>query len=90
MGPTRVSKLLARKRPRLLPVSDSFVEPVLGPIELHWQNAHTAMSDAARRKTLRRIRQRANASDISLLRILDVTIWMRDRGDVQWAEAHQG
>jgi hypothetical protein len=79
MGPAKVSKLMARKRPHLIPVYDGVVGQVLGPVDGHWRRVHAIATDHAH--TLAAIRREAGvASNVSLLRVLDVTIWMRSEG----------
>lgn len=78
-------KLLARKRPHLLPVRDTVVERALGyrPRDRHWWTAwwaalHTAPDLVHQLRSLR-----ADAgvpSDaVSLLRVADICVWMAGR-----------
>ncbi len=84
MGPARTSKLLARKRPKLFPIFDSVTGPVVGSSLAHWRNVHALVSDEDIRSRLRAIRKEAGVGkDISLLRILDVAVWMKRAGDEQ-------
>jgi hypothetical protein len=70
------SKLMARKRPHLIPVWDPVIGRELGPVKGHWRRVHAIATDHAH--TLAAIRREAGvASGVSLLRILDVTLWMR-------------
>jgi hypothetical protein len=70
------SKLMARKRPHLIPVWDPVIGRELGPVKGHWRRVHDIATDHAH--TLAAIRREAGvASGVSLLRILDVTLWMR-------------
>jgi hypothetical protein len=81
LGPTTTSKLLAAKRPRLLPIWDSFVEraTALGTMG-YWQKFQYVLEDDQRRvwDWLSEVGSLAtNVPDsISELRILDVLLWM--------------
>ena len=76
-GPTRISKLLARKRPNLLPIRDSVVNRVL-EIEGYswWKALSQTMTEAEIVSLLTGLRPTANKQGPSLLRVLDVAIWM--------------
>lgn len=81
LGPTRTSKLLAAKRPRLLPIWDSFVaEATDMGTQGHWWRVQYVLNDDDRRvwNWLRELRPlAANVPDaVSDLRILDVLLWM--------------
>jgi hypothetical protein len=70
------SKLIARKRPRLIPVYDSVVAAAIGPPYGWWAAFHRALQDPALRNRLTEIRTESNVGDdISLLRIMEVAIW---------------
>lgn len=73
------NKLLARKRPQLLPVYDSKVKTLLGAPSSFWECLWTWFAGDPRRVVgLRRLRVEAGGiADISLLRCLDVVLWMR-------------
>lgn len=81
MGETRTSKLLARKRPRLIPIYDSIVGPLM---ELEtgslgqWKRWHTALTDGTGLpQRLQEIRRVSGISDpISDIRVLDILLWM--------------
>ena len=84
MGPVLTDKLLARKRPHLLPVYDSVVKAAVQPkIDRYWVPIWNELraGDGALVTRLERIRSLAGlaAQDASLLRVLDVAIWMRNR-----------
>jgi hypothetical protein len=74
-------KLLARKRPHLLPVPDLVVWDALGRPPDHWALLHDWFHDdparAGRVESLRA--DVGDVDDISLLRCLDVALWMRAR-----------
>ena len=88
MGPTTTSKLLARKRPHLLPVHDSLVTSRLGlPVD-DWTWWWTWWANPTHVTAVEDLRRAASVEfsmnwvrDISLLRILDVAVW---RYDVAW------
>lgn len=77
VGETKASKLLARKRPRLLPVIDSVVRKglPLGPEPA--RELRDALSDPPRRKALEALRPRGVSCRISTIRLLDAAVWMR-------------
>jgi hypothetical protein len=92
MGRTIKSKLMAGKRPHLIPIYDSKVGKALG-IGPHdddwnlWRNAFTSLMPDGHllRDRLAEIRTAAGASQrISLLRTIDIIVWMRIWG-WQWA-----
>jgi len=79
-GPTRTSKLLARKRPLLLPIFDSIVRDELGLESSvgHWALMRdlTTADDNALWARAERIRDVAGVSeDLSPLRIIDIVLW---------------
>ena len=77
LGDTTVSKLLARKRPRLLPIYDKYVAQYLGPVRDYWEALRHALSadndELALR--LRGIGDRVGASGLSILRVFDIVAW---------------
>ncbi|GAA4915633.1 hypothetical protein EV188_1119 [Actinomycetospora succinea] len=83
-GDVTISKILARKRPRLLPVWDSVVGKQLGlrrPRD-HWTCVQELLHrDPAYVEVLRAAHQAAGLSDrVSVLRTLDVLLWMDGTG----------
>jgi hypothetical protein len=79
IGPVIAGKLLARKRPRLIPVYDSVVSAAVGESEQLWLTLRTALQDNGLRTRLAALRAESKVgTDISLLRILDVAIWMSE------------
>ena len=74
-------KLLARKRPNLLPIRDSVTEKVLGSSPTWWRSWHHALStEPSLAFELRNIRSEAAKSNkkiskLSLLRVADIAIW---------------
>lgn len=85
LGPTTVSKLMARKRPRLIPIFDSVVnETVLGGTGVLWAPLHAALvaDDRGLHERLLRIRAAAGlGASVSALRIFDVLAWMDGSGN---------
>lgn len=78
-GSTRVSKLLARKRPHLVPIYDSRVARVCGAQNDRYQWAAYVQwfEDAKFVNELKRAKAEAGVPDkVSLLRVLDVMLWM--------------
>jgi hypothetical protein len=73
-------KLMARKRPRLIPVYDRVVHKALerpSPDAFFWTELRRVLLEKPDVLTrLREIRDELSLFDISLLRILDVAIWM--------------
>ncbi|MCT9625769.1 hypothetical protein HWD94_11610 [Pseudarthrobacter equi] len=79
VGQTTASKLMARKRPGLIPIFDSVVGRVTGfpNADGTWRAWHQALSsDAALTDGLRILRKSAGLARVPLLRILDVVLWM--------------
>jgi hypothetical protein len=85
MGETRTSKVMARKRPLLLPVYDSAVGHLMnlnrGPAG-QWQRWHTALTDGTGLpQRLREIRRLSRITDpISEIRVMDIVLWMYGTG----------
>lgn len=78
LGWVTTSKLLARKRPHLLPVYDQVVKGIIRPPKTGWwATVARAFSDPGFVTQLTKVRQQADAERVSLLRTLDVIIWMR-------------
>lgn len=71
-------KLLARKRPHLLPVRDTKVEAVLHPGEAAWWRPwwEELTSRTTLVETLGRVREDAEVGHLSLLRVADICVWM--------------
>ena len=82
-GDTRTNKLLARKRPELFPVWDKVIQKALNPPKHDfWRPLRDALVEDGmhRVERLRTLRGLAGIDDVSLLRVLDVVIWMRNHG----------
>ncbi|MFF0190827.1 DUF6308 family protein [Streptomyces sp. NPDC005244] len=75
-------KLLARKRPRLLPVYDRVVRCAVGRPPSFWLALRTALreDDAALHRQLLELREVAGVpGTVSALRVCDVAVWMGHR-----------
>ena len=69
-------KLIAAKRPRLIPILDSRVQNLLrSPQELFWVTLCDELSDEHRRATIADVCHAA-PPHVSLLRRIDVALWM--------------
>lgn len=82
IGWVTAGKLLARKRPRLIPVYDEVVRVALqrGTDGGYWLALRDLLSDEEIRRRLTEIKNEAeSASDISLIRIFDVAVWMHGK-----------
>lgn len=89
VGQTTASKLMARKRPGVIPIFDSVVGRVTGfpNADGTWRAWHQAFSgDAALTEGLRILQKSAGLERISLLRILDVVLWMHGTRGVEEPE----
>ena len=85
LGPTKVSKLMARKRPRLIPIYDSKIRSyALQETQgLYWEPLHAAL--IADKWSLHRVlvglRDKAGVpTSISAIRVFDVLTWMEATG----------
>jgi hypothetical protein len=81
IGPTRASKLMARKRPRLIPIWDSVVatETGLENSLTQWTDWYEMLTqgDGALANRLDSIQDRAELQfRVSQLRVMDVVLWM--------------
>lgn len=86
MGRTKTSKLLARKRPRLVPIRDSIIENRLGLGEQFWAPLADVLSDDERR---RRIDALTPTVHVSTLRRLDIAVWMTGSGSENAIDARE-
>lgn len=77
VGPTRASKLYARKRPRLRPIYDSVVAKVIGMNRL-WEPLRAELQEnPGLHPRLVRLREEAQLpAEVSALRVFDVLAWM--------------
>lgn len=82
IGPTKASKLLARKRRHLIPIRDSVVARVLDLRKPFWAPLYGASQEIDLRARLAAIKARARAEgvalpdNLALLRVFDVVVWM--------------
>ncbi|MEU2400500.1 MULTISPECIES: DUF6308 family protein [Streptomyces] len=77
-------KVLARKRPRLLPVYDRIVRCAVGRPSSFWLALHAALreDDAALHCQLLKLREAAGLPEtVSALRVCDVAVWMSHRAE---------
>lgn len=86
MGPVLTSKLMARKRPHLVPIQDSIVLAELHATDrdfwrMWWQAMQ--LTDSGHRPVryyARKLRDSVPAAhELSLLRVLDIVIWMNGK-----------
>lgn len=75
IGTASATKLLARKRPLLCPISDSVVIKAVGVPQRTWDVLRCLMQDQTVRAQVEALRPAA-AAGASLLRILDVILWI--------------
>ncbi len=75
IGTASATKLLARKRPRICPISDSLVIKAVDVPGRTWDVLRCLLQDPAARTEVEALRP-AEASGASLLRILDVALWV--------------
>jgi hypothetical protein len=85
IGTASATKLLARKRPRLCPISDSVVIKAVDVPGRTWDVLRCLLQDPAARAEVEALRP-ATAAEASLLRILDVALWVSHSGSAaaQW------
>lgn len=78
VGRTRASKLMARKRPRLIPVVDRVIIEALNLGDDSWVALRACLSDPGVRDSIEACRpDNAPTSSISTLRLLDAAVWIR-------------
>ncbi|MET7132644.1 DUF6308 family protein [Cellulosimicrobium sp. MI9406] len=90
IGWVTAGKLLARKRPRLVPVYDTVVRAAVQPTASFWEalRAELRADDRALHRHLLSLRDEAGiGDDISALRVFDVVVWMHHRYLVPTADA---
>ncbi len=75
IGTASATKLLARKRPRLCPISDSLVIKAVDVPGRTWDVLRCLLRDPSARADVEALRP-AVAAEASLLRILDVALWV--------------
>ena len=78
VGATKASKLMARKRPRLIPVYDSIVGSTIATADRYWDVFAEFLQVEHNRERIDAMRPSRLAEDeLPTLRILDTLIWMR-------------
>lgn len=82
VGPTTASKIMARKRPHLIPIEDSVVDRATqrgrrDSWEMWWQAFHDGGDYLEARAD--RIRATVERPDLSTLRVFDVMLWRRGK-----------
>ena len=75
MGPARASKLLACKRPPLIPLTGEIIGARVGAAGQTWQALRYCLQDDSLRRPVEALRPRP-ARTASVLRLLDVVLWM--------------
>jgi hypothetical protein len=87
IGATIASKILARKRPKLIPITDKLVGDLVGRQGDYWLQWYTALTDGSNLKgRLNTIKKEAGIEqDPTPLRVLDVILWMH-ASDLEWAK----
>ncbi|MGM7669843.1 DUF6308 family protein [Microbacterium sp. A93] len=85
IGTTRASKILARKRPHLIPIYDTVVRREAlgersGNYWRDWFNAFQGAEGRQLAERLRSIRNESGETHLSLLRVLDIVLWMKGTG----------
>ena len=91
-GPVKAGKLLARKRPQLIPVVDRVVMDVVqAPPRQYWTTFQEFMQSEAGLEETTRLRP-GRLPELPLLRVLDAAIWMGGSNgrQVQRAREHLG
>ena len=83
LATTKISKLIATKRPRLSPVLDSVITQKVFPgTSKFWKHFRVALSDEGLREHLRSVTDIPEVpADVSLLRRIDVVLWSRHKND---------
>jgi len=77
VGRTTAGKVLSRKRPHLIPVFDSVVNRVIGAPSRYWLWWYDWFSGPGHADAVRAFRADVGGiDDISMLRCLDVALWM--------------
>ncbi len=77
MGVARTSKLLAAKRPALVPIRDEAVSTLLGNPPDWWTHFQQALADESLRGRIEKIGEPWQQSNgLTPLRTVDVILWM--------------
>ncbi len=78
-GYVRAGKVLARKRPRLIPVWDSVVRSFYGAPDAVWATFREVLRDEDLRYDLEGLKPDGWPREMSLLRLIDIAAWMHSR-----------
>lgn len=79
VGPTRASKIMARKRPHLIPINDRVIRRVIDkkPSENDWKLWWEALSgDEELEHRAQALRSAINQPELATLRVFDIVLWM--------------
>ncbi|UIJ35314.1 DUF6308 family protein [Allobranchiibius sp. GilTou73] len=76
VGRTRATKLMARKRPHLIPIVDSVIAKALHLENETWSPLAFVLKEDQLRRDIDALRPEYVDSRISTLRLLDVLVWM--------------
>lgn len=81
LGPVRTSKLMASKRPALIPIADQHVAESLcfGSVD-YWALMQSVLRDGALRDRVFGVAREAGGAHLSTLRTIDIVVWMRQHG----------
>ena len=80
VGPVTATKLMASKRPRLMPVIDSLVSELRQPPGgRFWLSMRNQLADPSRRKKIADVVSCA-PEGVTMLRRIDVAVWMHVKG----------
>lgn len=79
LGTTRVSKILARKRPHFIPILDSRVQEFYGDTKRFWMPLASVLADSTLRERVRALAPSYPEESLSTLRILDIAVWRHQR-----------
>lgn len=95
IGQTTASKILARKRPHLIPIYDSIVKERVGLSGsgeqwVRWWEAFQGEEGRKFAIRLESIRKASGQSHLSLLRVIDIVLWMDGNGAARSSETVDG
>lgn len=76
----RAGKLMARKRPRLIPVYDSVVQAWMGAPKQFWRPLRAVLRDEPELVQRIEVLRPADAEPVSTLRLIDAAVWMLGGG----------
>jgi hypothetical protein len=88
MGTTKISKLMASKRPTLIPIHDSYIQDAVfgdrdpGNYWEPWTDLHRSADGTRLRQLADDVRKESGVgAHLSILRVIDIVVW-------HWAEQH--